>query len=91
MKSQLAAMQMSFFVLLPSILLSGFMFPFVAMPPAAQKIAEVLPLTHFLRVVRGVMIRGDSLASVASELLFLGGFALIFLIVSAVRFSKRLD
>lgn len=90
-KNQLAAMQMSFFILLPSILLSGFMFPFVAMPQAAQKIAELLPLTHFLRVVRGVMIRGDSLASVTHELLFLGSFALFFLIVSAVRFSKRLD
>ena len=90
-KNQLAAMQMSFFILLPSILLSGFMFPFVAMPQVAQKIAELLPLTHFLRVVRGVMIRGDSLASVTHELLFLGSFALFFLIVSAVRFSKRLD
>ncbi len=90
-KNQLAAMQMSFFILLPSILLSGFMFPFVAMPVAAQKIAELLPLTHFLRVVRGVMIRGDTLASVSHELFFLGGFALLFLIISAVRFSKRLD
>lgn len=90
-RNQLAAMQMSFFILLPSILLSGFMFPFVAMPIAAQKIAELLPLTHFLRIVRGVMIRGDSLVSVYNEMAFLGGFALIFLIISSIRFSKRLD
>ena len=90
-RNQLAAMQMSFFILLPSILLSGFMFPFVAMPIAAQKIAELLPLTHFLRIVRGVMIRGDSLVSVYNEMAFLGGFALIFLVISSIRFSKRLD
>ncbi len=90
-KNQLAAIQMSFFILLPSILLSGFMLPFVAMPDAAQKIAELLPLTHFLRIVRGVMIRGDSLASVYYEMLFLSGFALFFLTISSIIFSKRLD
>ena len=90
-KNQLAAMQMSFFILLPSILLSGFMFPFVAMPKAAQYIAEILPLTHFLRIVRGVIIRGDALTSVMDEMLFLLCFALFFLIISTVRFSKRLD
>lgn len=90
-RDQLAAMQMSFFILLPSILLSGFMFPFVAMPKAAQHIAEILPLTHFLRVIRGVMLRGESLLGFAGDLSFLLVFALIFLVFSTLRFSKRLE
>ena len=57
-QSQFQAMQMTFFVFLPSILLSGFMFPFAGMPRVVQWIAEVLPLTHFLRLIRGVMLRG---------------------------------
>ncbi len=90
-RSQLAAMQMSFFILLPSILLSGFMFPFTAMPRIAQHIAEILPLTHFLRIIRGVMLRGEPLTSFMPDLLYLAFFALFFLIVSTIRFSKRLD
>ena len=61
-QSQFQAMQMTFFVFLPSILLSGFMFPFAGMPQAVQWLAEVLPLTHFLRLIRGVMLRGATLA-----------------------------
>ena len=57
-KSQFQAMQMAFFTFLPQILLSGFMFPYRGMPVAAQWIAEVLPLTHFMRLVRGIMLRG---------------------------------
>ncbi|MGI9568558.1 MAG: ABC transporter permease, partial [Desulfobulbia bacterium] len=89
--NQLAAMQMSFFILLPSILLSGFMFPFVAMPRAAQYIAEILPLTHFLRVIRGVMLRGEPLSGLMGDLFFLMVFSLIFLVISTLRFSKRLE
>jgi len=89
--NQLAAMQMSFFILLPSILLSGFMFPFVAMPRAAQYIAEILPLTHFLRVIRGVMLRGEPLTGLMGDLAFLMVFSLIFLVISTLRFSKRLE
>ena len=90
-RNQLAAMQMSFFILLPSILLSGFMFPFVAMPKIAQYIAEILPLTHFLRVIRGVMLRGEPLIGLVGDLSFLLFFSLIFLVISTLRFSKRLE
>ena len=67
------------------------MFPFVAMPKVAQQLAEILPLTHFLRIIRAVMIRGESLAGTTNEILFLSGFALVFLLISSLRFSKRLD
>lgn len=84
-------MQMSFFILLPSILLSGFMFPFVAMPKVAQQLAEVLPLTHFLRIIRGVILRGKQLNGVVGDLLYLACFTLISLVISTFRFTKRLD
>jgi ABC-2 type transport system permease protein len=75
-RNQLQAMQMTFFFFLPSILLSGFMFPFRGMPGWAQAIGEVLPLTHFLRVVRGVLLKGNGVAEIAPELwpiaLFMG-------------------
>lgn len=90
-RNQLAAMQMFIFIFLPSMLLSGFMFPFVAMPKIAQLLAEVLPLTHFLRIIRGIVLRGESLNGVAADIFYLIGFAAFFLLVSAVRFSKRLD
>ena len=90
-RNQLAAMQMSFFILLPSILLSGFMFPFVAMPKAAQYIAEILPLTHFLRVIRGVILRGEPLSGLTGDLAFLALFSLFFLVISTLRFTKRLE
>lgn len=90
-RNQLAAMQMFIFIFLPSMLLSGFMFPFVAMPRIAQLLAEILPLTHFLRIIRGIVLRGESLNGVAVDIFYLLGFAVFFLLVSAIRFSKRLD
>ena len=66
-RNQLQAMQMTFFFFLPSILLSGFMFPFRGMPEWAQWIGEVLPLTHFLRIVRGILLKGNGLADIAPE------------------------
>ena len=63
-QNQLQAMQMSFFFFLPSILLSGFMFPFRGMPAWAQAIGEVLPLTHFLRIVRGILLKGNGFEDV---------------------------
>jgi ABC-2 type transport system permease protein len=89
--TQFQAMQLSFFVLLPSILLSGFMFPFAGMPRPAQMIAEALPLTHFIRLIRGVMLRGASLQELSSELLILAGFVVVFMSLAILRFSKRLD
>ena len=90
-KSQFQAMQMSFFVFLPSILLSGFMFPFAGMPRVVQWLAEVLPLTHFLRLVRGIMLRGASLMELWPETLALVAFTAVAMTVAIARFRKRLD
>lgn len=89
--NQLAAMQMFIFVFLPSMLLSGFMFPFVAMPKIAQQLAEVLPLTHFLRIIRGIILRGQPLSGVMGDLSFLLLFAIFFLVISTIRFRRRLE
>jgi ABC-2 type transport system permease protein len=89
--TQFQAMQLSFFILLPSILLSGFIFPFAGMPRPAQIIAEALPLTHFIRLIRGVMLRGASLQELLGELYVLGGFIVVLMTLAIMRFSKRLD
>jgi len=89
--TQFQAMQMTFFILLPSILLSGFMFPFDGMPPLTQAIAEVLPLTHFNRLIRGIILRGADILTMWDELVALGVFMVVALILSIARFSKRLD
>jgi ABC-2 type transport system permease protein len=90
-QTQFQAMQMTFFILLPSILLSGFMFPFDGMPEPAQWIAEVLPMTHFMRLIRGVVLRGASLQELSGELMILAGFILVAMTVAVSRFHKRLD
>ena len=90
-QSQFQAMQMSFFVFLPSILLSGFMFPFAGMPHIVQYLAEVLPLTHFLRLIRGVMLRGGSLWELWPDVLALLAFTLVMMSLAILRFRKRLD
>ena len=90
-RSQFQAMQMTFFVFLPSILLSGFMFPFAGMPRAAQWLAEVLPLTHFLRLIRGVMLRGASLGELWPDVLALVAFTAVMMTAAILRFRKRLD
>jgi ABC-2 type transport system permease protein len=84
-QNQLQAMQMSFFFLMPSILLSGFAFPFRGMPGWAQTIGEALPVTHFLRIVRGLMLKGASFEQIAGEVAVLG---LMLLIVSALAISR---
>ncbi len=90
-KTQFQAMQMTFFFFLPSILLSGFMFPFDGMPRLAQGIAEVLPLTHFVRLVRGIVLRGADLAQMRAEIYALGAFFAVTLVLAVLRFHKRLD
>lgn len=90
-QTQLQAMQMTVFILLPSILLSGFMFPYEAMPQAAQYIAEVLPATHFMRCVRGVVLRSASLGDLSFDLIWLLAFCLGGLLIASLRFKKRLD
>lgn len=90
-QSQFQAMQMTFFFFLPSILLSGFMFPFDGMPRPAQLIAEVLPLTHFVRLIRGIVLRGAELGELAGELQALALFTAVTLTLAVLRFHKRLD
>jgi ABC-2 type transport system permease protein len=90
-RTQMQAMQMTFFVFLPSILLSGFMFPFKGMPVWAQVIGEVLPLTHFLRIVRGVMLKGSGFAEIAPSIWPLALFWLAIATVALVRYRRTLD
>lgn len=90
-RTQMQAMQLAFFFFLPSILLSGFMFPFSGMPAWARAVGEAFPLTHFLRVVRAVMLKGAGAAEVRSENLWLIGFLLLYAGVALLRFRKTLD
>lgn len=90
-RSQLQAMQMSFFYILPSILLSGFMFPFRGMPAWAQWIGEVIPVTHFLRVVRGSLLKGQDLGDQWRELSALTAFVLVVTAVAMARYRRTLD
>ena len=90
-RNQLQAVQMTLFFFLPSMLLSGFMFPFAGMPRWAQWIGEVLPLTHFLRIVRGIMLKGSTLADVLPELWALLAFTAVVSAVALLRYQKTLD
>jgi len=89
-KTQQQAMQMSFFFLLPNILLSGFMFPWDAMPEPARILSQALPNTHFLRIVRGIILKGATLPDLATELLWLAGIFAILVSVASLRFQKKL-
>jgi ABC-2 type transport system permease protein len=90
-RNQLQAMQMTFFFFLPSILLSGFMFPFRGMPTWAQWLGELLPLTHFLRIVRGILLKGNGLAQVLPELWPLLAFVLVAGAIALLRYRQTLD
>jgi ABC-2 type transport system permease protein len=89
-KTQQQAMQMSFFFFLPNILLSGFMFPFEAMPRPAQWLATALPLTHFHRIVRGIVLKGATFEDLRGELVWLAGILGALLLVTSLRFTKKL-
>ena len=89
--SQFQAIQMTFFLMLPSILLSGFVFPFDGMPIVAQWLGEALPVTHFIRLARGIMLRDAALGDQPFALIYLGSFAVLAMLAAALRFSKRLD
>ena len=82
-------MSMMFF--LPNILLSGFMFPFAGMPGWAQWIGELLPLTHYLRIVRGIMLKGAALADLRYDTLALAGLMLVAMLIAISRFRRTLD
>lgn len=90
-KSQMQAMQLTFFFFLPSMLLSGFMFPFQGMPRWAQYIGEILPLTHFLRIVRGIMLKGTTLNLLANEFFALVAILIIVGTVAMLRYRQTLD
>jgi len=90
-RSQLQAMQMSVFYILPSILLSGFMFPFRGMPEWAQAIGQVIPVTHFLRVVRGVLLKGQGFGDLWPELAALLAFVCVVTALAIARYRRTLD
>ena len=90
-RSQMQAMQLTFFFFLPSILMSGFMFPFHGMPMWAQDLGNLLPMTHFLRVVRAVMLKGASWSEIGFEYAMLATFIPVFSILALLRFRRTLD
>lgn len=90
-QNQLQAMQMSFFFFLPSLLLSGFMFPFRGMPVWAQWLGEVFPLTHFVRIVRGILLKGAGWPDILPEFAAILAFQVIVTVVGIKRFRRTLD
>ncbi len=90
-KNQLQAVQMAFFFFLPNILLSGFMFPFRGMPAWAQWIGEMLPITHFLRIARGILLKGNGLREIAPELWPIALFMVVMLSLGIKRYRQTLD
>ena len=90
-KNQLQAVQMTFFFFLPNFLLSGFAFPFRGMPQWAQWIGETLPLTHFIRIVRGIMLKGNGFADMRMDVAALFIFMIVAMALALFRFRKTLD
>jgi ABC-2 type transport system permease protein len=90
-QSQLQASQMTVFFLLPAILLSGFAFPFAGMPSWAQWLGEVLPATHFIRIARGILLKGNAVANIAGELWPLALFTVVAGTIALLRFRRTLD
>ncbi len=90
-QNQLQAMQMSMMFFLPSILLSGFMFPFAGMPAWAQYVGEGLPLTHYLRIVRAIMLKGATMQNLRFDALALAALMLIAMTIAVTRFRRTLD
>ena len=90
-RTQMQAMQMTFFLFLPSMLLSGFIFPFAAMPVWAQWIGQAVPITHFLRIVRKVMLKDAGFADITGDLLPLGAILVVLAVAALVRYRRTLD
>jgi ABC-2 type transport system permease protein len=90
-QTQMQAMQMSFFILLPSIVLSGFMFPREAIPEVIRWIGNLIPLTYFLQIVRGIILKGIGLNYLWTQVVALIGFIAALLTVSIMKFSKKLS
>ena len=90
-RNQLQAVQMAFFFFLPSILLSGFMFPFRGMPPWAQRVGEILPLTHYLRIVRGIALKGNGMREILPHMWPMAIFLVVALTIGFKRYRRTLD
>ncbi|MBC9984355.1 ABC transporter permease, partial [Bradyrhizobium campsiandrae] len=90
-QNQLQAIQMSFMFFLPSILLSGFMFPFAGMPAWAQYVGECLPLTHYIRIVRAIMLKGATMPNLRFDTLALAALMLVAMTIAVTRFRRTLD
>jgi len=90
-QNQLQAMQLSMMFFLPSILLSGFMFPFMGMPVWAQYLGEVLPLTHYLRIVRAIMLKGATLQNLQHDTIALFALMVLAMTIAVTRFRRTLD
>jgi ABC-2 type transport system permease protein len=90
-QNQLQAMQLSMMFFLPSILLSGFMFPFAGMPVWAQYLGEGLPLTHYIRIVRAIMLKGAAIENVRYDALALAALMLLAMTIAVTRFRRTLD
>lgn len=90
-RSQMQAMQLSFFTILPTILLSGFMFPFAGMPGWAQALGTMIPATHFLRLTRKVMLKGATVADTAGDMLWIAGLLLLISSLAVRRYRQTLD
>ena len=90
-QNQLQAVQMSMMFFLPNMLLSGFIFPFLGMPPLAQYIGEFLPLTHFIRIVRAIMLKGATLSQLQFDTLALAGLMALAMAIAVTRFRRTLD
>jgi ABC-2 type transport system permease protein len=89
--NQLQAMQMAFFFFLPSLMLSGFMFPFRGMPEWAQVLGEIFPLTHFLRIVRGILLKGNDIAEIVPNIWPIGAFLVAASSIALARYRETLD
>lgn len=90
-RTQLQAMQLTFFFFLPSLMLSGFMFPFAGMPGWAQTLGELFPLTHFLRIIRAIMLKGAGLNDIGDEVFYLSLFVPVYAGLALMRFRSTLD
>ena len=84
-------MQLSMFLIMPNILLSGYMFPVEAMPKSIQGISQFLPLTHFIKVLRGIILKGIGFSSLKNEFLILSLFAIAILSFATFKFEKKVD
>ena len=90
-KSQLQAMQLSMFMIMPNLLLSGYMFPRAAMPDLIRGISNFLPLTYFINVLRGIILKGNTFSQLYQEFFILLGFGVLFLFLATIKFKKKID